>query len=179
MSTLEPIQSALEAWRVCQAQLSTQLNDEFVPATGDPQPFTKHERRLSIIRLRILPRTKVPPRFWSSSHCFYELGVGQYDNAPLILGGVSFLQFSSQKVCGAGHYASEVWAILRSTQQLRSEDFQTGNTSGGGALMPSLSTRYRANSHQRSFPVETAGKDLAWLIAQTFPRFQQLAHAPR
>jgi hypothetical protein len=177
MQPTDPIQLALDTWTHCQSLLPSAVARGLTTAPGDPQPFKKHGGGTNIVRLRILPRKKVPALFWSNAWCFYELGVGSYDNSALVLGGVCFLQFSDQKVCGGGKYESAVRQILLSAHKKRAEDFQLAETSGGGARMPFLGRRYRANPAQKFFPVEHAAKDLAWLISATLPEFQKLPSA--
>jgi hypothetical protein len=175
MPAPDPIQLANDTWHLCQTLLSPGLSSTLKTAPRDPQPFKKGGT--NIVRLRILPQKKVPARFWDNTWCFYELGVGSYDNSALVLGGVAFLQFSDQQVCGDGLHQSAVRQILEHAHRQRANDFQLGDSSGGGATMPFLGRRYRANPAQKFFPVELAANDLAWLINVTLPEFQKLPPA--
>src|ERR1700756_841097 len=72
------------------ARLPSNLRNEILPHRTDPQRLRKKETDLC--RMRLLPATKAPAYFWSSSWCFYEIGVGHYSRRGgegLNLGGIS------------------------------------------------------------------------------------------
>jgi hypothetical protein len=175
MNATTPDQLALQTWQACQLILPAPLRNTF-DALG-PDYLKKKGGQIDISRIRILPKFKRPSRFWSSAWCYYEIGVGTNDGSALTLGGVTFLQFSNQTVCGAMHHYRPLLEILRAVQSLRPADFSVGTQNSTGVPQPSCFRRYRANPEQKTFPVDLAAKDLAWLIQETLPAIEQLSAA--
>lgn len=138
---------------------------------SDPAPLFKHGT--SFMRARLLPEDRRPREFWTSSWCFYEIGVGNYPLAPANFGEVQFVMFPDQKPCGAGRYGRAVRAILDSlASQGRPGLFF--NPAGGDKRKAILcGFVYKVGSH-KEFPVKTAAADLEWLIRNTLPRFADL-----
>jgi hypothetical protein len=153
----------------CSAQFPKSITSNIQYARNDPQPFKK--QNTDIIRMRILPRKKAPVSFWSSTWCFYELGVGVYDGA-LTVGGVLFVQFPYQKVCGRGSYATPVADILRALGTGKESAFECHIPSGPGDC-----TTYKRLYRCKQFPifsVDQATEDLCWLVSNTLPKFEAL-----
>ena len=75
----------------------------------DPKILVKGDTRIT--RLRLLPVSRMPKQFWNSKWCFYEIGVGVYGGGQNF-GGVQFVMYPAQQVCGKGQYRSQVEALL-------------------------------------------------------------------
>jgi len=160
---------ALAAWDECCRLLPQSLTGNLVIPKNDPAPFKKGAT--DIMRLRILPRQKTPLNFWSASWCFYELGVGLYDGS-LNVGGLQFVQFPFQKMCGSGSYWRPVIGVLDSLKDGRAGGFQLLPASGRGS--PTLYQRFYRNRDFPRFPVAETAQDLAWLVQKTLPQFAVL-----
>jgi hypothetical protein len=109
-----PHDIVLETFDLLLGLLPRELADDIKLHSKDPCPLKKGSD-LDIVRARILPRHKAPLQFWSSSWCFYEIGVGRYAPAPgegLNLGGIGFTMFPDNKQCGGGIYRRPVTSIL-------------------------------------------------------------------
>jgi hypothetical protein len=164
---------ALETWDLCNQLLPNECGWTVAPHPKDPSLLQKKGHAPFVTQLRILPEPKQPVRFWSSSWCFYQILVGPAD-AGTNLGGIQFLQFSGQDACGGGLWRKPVAAILRELQTRRPAEFSITELNDKGAIKPQLCTRYRMSSQCKTFPVEQAAADLAWLIQESLPRFQAL-----
>lgn len=162
---------AMEVFDQAVAILPVRIGQDVAPHRSDPVPFKT--KGSEFMKLRILPRTKAPVRFWSSSWCFYEVGIGHYarrDGEGLNVGGIQFLQFSNNAQCGAGAYAKQVEAILTQLHGLRPE-FRLDRPGSGDQDHCSLERRYFVKQFA-AFPVQVAAADLAWLIKESLSRFQ-------
>ncbi len=175
MTTPSDHELALQVYDCVLANCSQHIAKDLSYPKNDPQPFQKAGS--DIMKLRILPRSKAPQNFWSPSWCFYELGIGYYpasDGEGLSPGSIQFLQFSNNKQCGEGRYAGAVDNILTALQRERPE-FVLRRAGQAGQSHISLGRRYSIKDHPK-LPVEVAAKDLAWLIKESLPRFQAIAH---
>lgn len=159
---------AVKTWEQCVHTLPTSLKTSLEIQSPDPKRFKKYGDSLDIMRLRLLPVKRAPKSFWSPKFCYYEIGIGPYDGG-LCLGGVQWIQFPNQKVCGANQWLPQVQSILNATNQKRPE-FQIHS---GIPELTAIQQFYYAKPH-KFFPSELAGKDLAWLIEETFPAFVAL-----
>jgi hypothetical protein len=169
MQSHSDIDLVRETWKVCQSLLPAKLAASLKAHAKDPAPLDKGAT--NIIRLRILPEIRQPLKFWSGTWCFYEIGAGSYARGPgegLNLGGISFVQFPNQQVCGAGLYRQRVLQILNRLAATRQNDFTVQD-----ATSIHLARRYLVQ--HRAFPYKIAGQDLAWLIAKSLPAFAALA----
>jgi hypothetical protein len=164
---------ALETWKACSEQLPQDCGWSVAAHPKDPSPLNKKGNAPFVTRLRILPETKHPNQFWSSSWCFYEILIGPVDGGTN-LGGVQFLQFSNQAVCGDGLWHQPVMQVLKALQQERPMDFSLTEFNDRHVRKPQLCTRYRMSPKCRAFPVDRAAADLAWLIQKSMPKFQAL-----
>ncbi len=161
---------AQAAWQTCLEKLPPELRDALSPAKGDPQP---HPTIKNVARLRLLPRRKSPPTFWSSTSCFFEITVGIRSTTGLVQGTVAFFQYPNKKVCGSVRYYRPTIEILRTAEAKRPE-FRLDPAGGGqGAFI--IFERGFAVKEFTAFPALRAGEDLAWLITQTLPRIQTLS----
>jgi hypothetical protein len=91
-------------------------------ASRDPSELKKGGT--DIHRMRILPRKKRPAQFWSSSWCFYEVGIGRYEPGSgegLNLGGIQFFQNPNAQVCGKGKHSGGLIPILKCLAAIRPE----------------------------------------------------------
>ena len=161
---------ATDTWTKCLALLPKNLAANLNIHSSDPKRLRK-KGTLDIMRVRILPVQKAPVSFWSSAWCFYQIGIGTYDGSALCLGGVDFVQFSGQKVCGAGHWFKPVKDILAKLEAARPNVFSVDPRTDIQCAI--IGARYRAKPH-KYFPVDLAAADLAWLIKQSLPRFEAL-----
>jgi hypothetical protein len=152
------------------AKLNPGLEVTSVPK--DPA-FIPKDRCKDVMRIRVLPKAKIPSGFWSTHGCFYEIGVGPY--FPLCLGGVQFFQYSQQQQCGS-RYAAEVGQILKQLQSLAPRGFLLGPTSDGKFHFQRryMASEFKGRKQVMLFPCAQAAADLAWLIAESAPRFATL-----
>lgn len=127
----------------------------------------------AIAKIRLLPLDRAPKSFWSSSWCFYEIGVGRYEIGRANFGGVQFVMYPNSKQCGSGRYLPGVTAILKSLKAGPRKGFFL-NLSGGRSGAAILCGFHYCLGEFREFPVETAADDLAWLIQQTLGKFAAL-----
>ena len=174
MTKSDPFDKANATWVACVRQLPLYIARRLAPLHEDPSPLTKYNGRLRIMRLRVVASPMQPENFWSPIWCFYEIGIGVYEDNPRGFGAVKFLQFSDNQLCGHGHYHDEVCQILKRAENQRPRVFKGGSTSGGGGRMPHLTANYAKNSDEE-FPIAKAAGHLAWLIEETFPRFNLLS----
>ena len=158
---------ALETWDECCRLLPQSLAENLVVPNADPEVFKKGAT--DIMRLRVLPKRKAPLNFWSTSWCFYEIGIGTYDGT-LNVGGVQFVQFPFQKVCGSSRYWRQVINVLESLKDGRVGEFQMLPSTGPGT--PTLYQRFYRNRDFPLFPVTEAAQDLSWLLQKTLPQFE-------
>lgn len=175
MSTHNPKNIALETWDLCRGMLPPHIVENLTVPPSDPQPLKKKDA--DIMRLRILPKRKHPVQFWSSSWCFYEIGVGSYgrgNGTGLNIGGISFVQFPNQKACGEGRYLRSVSDIVRGLQRQRNTEFEVVVAGEAGAVSTQLFRRYMTKSSPQ-FPVQIAAEDLAWLIQHSLPKFEAIS----
>jgi len=157
------------AWQTCLENLPPELRAALSPPKGDPQP---HPTIKNVARLRVLPRRKLPPTFWSSTSCFFEITIGIRSTTALVHGTVAFFQYPNKKACGSGRYYRPTIEILRSAEGRRPE-FHLDPTGGEkGAYI--IFERGYAVKEFSAFPAVHAGEDLAWLITETLPRIQAL-----
>lgn len=170
MTTPDPKSLALETWDECCRLLPKSLADNLVAPKADPAPFKKSGN--DFVRLRVLPRQKTPLNFWNSSWCFYEIAVGNYGGG-FTVGGVAFIQFPNQKVCGEGRYLQPVLAVLEKLRAERAAEFELCAASPGLSAVTGFSRRYFVREFP-VFPPAVAGRDLAWLIHKTLPQFEAL-----
>jgi hypothetical protein len=142
----------------------------------DPQQLRKGDT--DICRLRILPVTKRPVRFWSSQWCFYEIGIGHYaahHGEGLNVGGITFVQFPFNQSCGKGRYLKPVLDVLRQLQAQRPGEFSLTEAREKDATI--FQRRYFISSFP-NFPTSVAAKDLAWLVQKSLPKFQNIPLPP-
>ena len=139
----------------------------------EPKTLTKG----GINRMRGQICAKKTRGFWSATWCFFEVGVGSYKPRPgegLNLGAVAFCCFPFNKACGGGKYSKEIERILSRAHRERPEEFVLVRPDqAAGRAFYVRERRYAG----KSCPVDTAAKDVAWLIEQTFPAFEEMLNA--
>jgi hypothetical protein len=170
MTTDETAKLARECWEICQRQLPSELASSITVIKGDPAPHSK-----SPMRLRLRPKKRAPSNFWGG-WTWYEMNIGHMRKAGmgLNLGDVAFIQSPEQLASGGGAYARATIEILRSAQKELGDSFAVGLPAEKGKVV-SLSRTYPVS--MKSFPVETAGQDLARIIERTLPAILRLPDA--
>ena len=113
--------------------------------------------------------------FWSRSWCQYEVGIGRYAPEPGSseignVGGVLFFIFPGKPECSSGKYRKPVKDILLSIAKIKPTDWIFYEEEEFMRII----RRFSFKKGFKTFPVEEASKDFAWLIINTFEKFQNL-----
>lgn len=147
---------------------------EIVKPPSDPALIPKDNCK-DVMRIRVLPKKKLPTGFWGVSGCFYEIGVGRYapllgDSSSLCLGGVQFFQYPQQERYGGGQYETDVKVILKKLLAIAPKGFSLRAPETDGKFH--FQKRYVASEHKGVlFPCNQAAEDLAWLVSESIPQF--------
>lgn len=174
------LQRANEVFVLLEGCLPNGLKGKFDKVKNDPSPFPK--QRPTCAHLRILPTIReVPEKFWDSTWCFYQLSVGSE-----LAGSVACVDFRhapGNAECGHGEHSAAVSRILAATAlRLKAQGFETHTpeTSKGKPYFR-LRRLYKGSPAYRSFghfpPPEDLARDLAALIAHTYPAFVDYAES--
>lgn len=124
----------------------------------------------------LLPRHKFPVGFWSSTWCFYEIGVGRHHK--LFLGEslfhwqVQFLHTPNTRQCSKNSYREGVRHVFTQVAAQRPREFRFKDCDSSWVYLQ-LVRRYYVSSSP-PFTPELGGRDLAWLINETLPRIAAL-----
>jgi hypothetical protein len=110
-----------------------------------------------------------PRNFWSAEHCMYEIAIGSIGGIWGIK--VQMLFGGHREICGKdAYYVGPVSDILLIASKRRTEfRFKPNPDRGNISLVRVLP----------GFDPEEAAKDMAWIIAETFPRIIALPDAPK
>jgi hypothetical protein len=162
---------AIETYDLTLSNLSPTLPDAVRRPPKDPHHFKKEET--DIVKTRLLPTERAPASFWSATWCFYEIGIGSYGIGRANFGGVQFVMFPDNQVCGGGAYRRGVTGVLDGLNPGRRRGFfcEPNGGSTGAAILCGF--RYCLGAFTE-FPMETAADDLAWLIKNTLRQFAAL-----
>ena len=131
-------------------------------APNQPEWVSRPENGPHHHRVRLMPpgRPRRPLDFWDGIICFYELGIGNYGGRDG--SQVQFLMGGNQAKCGDKRHNSGVDAILRVAAAKRA-DFR---------YKPIAVNKYVSFvKFSPSTDPEHMGRDMAWLIAETLPKF--------
>lgn len=135
------------------------------PDLVEPNSDIKHHR------LRLIPdmRPRRPRKFWDSSWCFYEIGVGRYPKAGRAK--VQFFMAGNNTNCGNGAHNRAVADILRAVAAKRPD----------ASYHPISDRSYTwLEIHQVTAtpdPVKMAD-DLVWIVTKTYAALVNLPDAP-
>ena len=159
-----PYQKIEEVYDVVRNNLPTDILDQLKFLAPD-KLFKGNS--LLVGRGRILgkPRNKI----WSSTWCFYEIGIGRYGVAPGSKGGIGFVCFPNNKQCGEGRHRN----LIRSSLEKLEDSYPKFRASGHQDAHQGIHKYYRYPEYDE-FPIELAGQELAEVIKDTFPKFNLL-----
>lgn len=109
-----------------------------------------------------------PRKFWNAEYCMYEIAIGSLDGVIGIK--VQMLFCGHRNVCGKKAYIKPVSDILLIASKRRSDfRFNPNPTEGNISLVRVLP----------GLDPEPAAKDMAWIIAETYPKITALPDAPK
>ena len=109
-----------------------------------------------------------PRNFWNLEHCMYEIAIGSICGTKGIQ--VQLLFGGHRAKCGKGAYVEPVSDILRIVSKIRRDiTFKPNPVKGNISLVKFCP----------GFDPEPASRDMAWIIAETYPAITALPDAPR
>ena len=173
---------ARETYQKLRALLDPKVASGIEHPPEDPRVLNK--RRRDRVHIRILPVKAAmrPVNFWGARRCYYEILVGPWKTElGSCLGEVQFFRYAHQPKGIGKKFTPSVSRILGSavrerTKSASQQPFTLISPGQGGSAFH-LQRRYYANYARdlRSYPYDCAAKDLAELIKETLPGFQNLA----
>lgn len=187
------LQRAREVFDLLDAALPKELRGLFGKGENkgriDPHLFPDPPKPAVFAKLRVLPnRRNVPEKFWDPAWCFYEVGVGvrtasdwsALRNNHMSVAHVMFFQAQGNKECGQGVHTTAVKRILADAcVNLKALGFQDASYPTPKGEYSFLARLYKGSSAYQSSghfpPPDEIARDLALLIAHTYPAFVDYA----
>jgi hypothetical protein len=184
MELRNQLQRAMEAYDLLEQTLPLPFKGQFTKVRKDATGFPdKPPGRELYAKLRVMPTTRdVPEFFWSTSWCFYVIGVGRldasYDRFPISEttdGHVMFQMPHGLGACGKGKHQAEVDRILRNAMQVLGSDWVYRVVPKKDGDKAFLIKSYRPDAGypaDQGMPAASLlAQDLADLIDATYPEF--------
>lgn len=189
------LQRAKEAFDLLDGFLPDELKGRFGKVekrgVGDPHLFPDPPKPPVYAKLRVVPNERnVPESFWNTSWCFYVVGVGPVrvadDLLPLCedescVAHVMFQIPHGVAACGKGVHLAPVKRILEETVRKLEPHFAARRMPKRDGEKSFLIRLYKGSPTYQSSggfpPPEELARDLAALIAHTYPAFVDYAKA--
>lgn len=183
MDLRNQLQRAIEAYDLLDSTLPLPLKGQFSMVRDDPTAFPDDSPRGPLYaKLRVMPKKRdVPESFWSTTWCFYVIGVGRleadYKRFPVdepTDGHVMFQMPHGVGTCGKGKHEAEVDRILHNARQTLGSDWRYYEVPKKAGKKVFLIKPYRPGEYPAEAGMPTASalaQDLADLINATYPEF--------
>lgn len=153
------------------AALRPQIDAPLLAAGAEEPTWNPHRiKEIYHYRAVLMPAKRPfrPKGFWNAKYCMYEIAVGYFRGRAGIQ--VQMLCASNRKCCGKLAYARPLGDIYRVAAARNPKlDVEGVETEGYLSLIRVLT----------GFDTEQASTDMAWIIAETFPRIIALPDAPK